>query len=311
MDIILPIVGSGSRFAAEGYVDPKPLIPVRGEPMVSHALRPIPEHWRVHAPCRREQLAQLQSRLPSRVNLIPLPGMTEGAACTVLSAALALPPNDPVAVMNADQTFTSDLTVLQQRALNEQWDGYILTFCATDDRWSYVRTATDYGDDWVREVAEKQVLGTHATVGFYWFRRAGDLVWACAQQIAQQAKTRGEYYLAPVYSALIARGARVRAVPVAGFVPLGTPDDVRKYEGQSDRCRLCGVTLPPGDGEHFCFPGVAVQKQQPMCVVELPACSRTVVIGNTVTACRLAIGHGGFCGDGRGHFGKNHVEVAT
>lgn len=230
MDLILPMAGAGSRFAAAGYPDPKPLIPVRGRRMLDWALDPVPPDWRVIAPCR----ASLVPALPARVTAFPLPGMTEGAACTVLAVAMALPPDAPVAVMNADQTFTSDLTALQARALEEHWDGYILTFPAAEDRWSFVRTARDGADDWVREVAEKQVLSGHATVGFYWFRRAGDLVWACAQQLASQAKTRGEYYLAPVYQPLIARGARVRAVPVTGFASLGTPEDVRVFEAKAN-----------------------------------------------------------------------------
>ncbi len=249
MHLILPIAGHGSRFAAEGYADPKPLIRVQGEPMLTWALRPIPTSWTVWAPCRREHVGHLEQHLPRNVQLVPLPGATEGAACTVLAVALALPPDEPVAVMNADQTFTTDLTVLQQRALTEDWDGYILTFPSTQERWSYVRTAQDLEEDWVREVAEKQVLSQHATVGFYWFRRAGDLVWACARQRAEGAKTGGEYYLAPVYGPLIARGARVRAVPTTGFVPLGTPADVRAVE--TGECPRCHQIAP---GEHACVP---------------------------------------------------------
>ena len=34
LNIVIPMAGAGSRFAREGYVDPKPLIPVEGVPMI-------------------------------------------------------------------------------------------------------------------------------------------------------------------------------------------------------------------------------------------------------------------------------------
>lgn len=34
LHIIVPMAGAGSRFAKEGYKDPKPLIPVHGVPMI-------------------------------------------------------------------------------------------------------------------------------------------------------------------------------------------------------------------------------------------------------------------------------------
>ena len=34
LNIVIPMAGAGSRFAREGYFDPKPLIPVEGVPMI-------------------------------------------------------------------------------------------------------------------------------------------------------------------------------------------------------------------------------------------------------------------------------------
>ena len=34
LNIVVPMAGAGSRFALQGFKDPKPLIPVSGKPMI-------------------------------------------------------------------------------------------------------------------------------------------------------------------------------------------------------------------------------------------------------------------------------------
>ena len=227
MRVIVPVAGSGKRFAQAGYKDPKPLIAVKGRQMIEWALDPLPPEWLVCAVAQPHWAAHYQDKMPSYVHVHPLLGPTEGAACTVLSVALSMPPDEPVAVMNADQTFTVNLTWLQTQALAEQWDGYILTFKTSGVRWSYVQQH----DGWVTRVAEKQEISHDATVGFYWFRKARDLVIACSRSIVEGTRTNGEFYLAPVYNHLINyQGAQIRAVPVTEFHGLGTPEDVEAFE---------------------------------------------------------------------------------
>jgi dTDP-glucose pyrophosphorylase len=241
MHLIIPMAGAGKRFKEAGYETPKPFIRIGGKSMLEWALEPIPGWWQIHPVALDEHRLLVQRFLPrlgtSRVMF--LPGPTQGAACTVLTVALALPAEEPVAVMNADQWFRHDLEALQEQALAERWDGYILTFRGEGERWSYVREIehtdpafkNEYRGRWVSEVAEKRPISDRATVGFYWWRRAHDLVDACCILIAQQRRVKGEFYLAPSYNELIERyGARIKAVPVDDFRGLGTPEDVQAFE---------------------------------------------------------------------------------
>jgi NDP-sugar pyrophosphorylase family protein len=221
MHVIMPIAGHGQRFRDAGYVDqPKPLIPVAGRAMFDRARDPLPSDWTVYPVC------QQHSPFAQYANAVTIPGPTQGGAMTVLAAAVGLPPADPVAVMNADQTFTSDLAALQDRALTEDWDGYMLTFPSTEHRWSYAETDAD---GWVRRVVEKQPISPHATVGFYWWRRAGDLVASIARMVSADARTNGEFYLAPAFNYML-EGSQVKAVAVDGFHSFGTPEDVQAFE---------------------------------------------------------------------------------
>ena len=49
LNIVVPMAGAGSRFTAEGYNDPKPLIPVHGIPMIELVIRNLtpllPHHF--------------------------------------------------------------------------------------------------------------------------------------------------------------------------------------------------------------------------------------------------------------------------
>ena len=41
MKIVVPMAGAGSRFETAGYTFPKPLIEVRGEPMIAKVVKKI------------------------------------------------------------------------------------------------------------------------------------------------------------------------------------------------------------------------------------------------------------------------------
>jgi dTDP-glucose pyrophosphorylase len=244
MRIILPMAGYGRRFREQGYTAEKPLIEVNGKTLLEWALEPIPKEWEPIVVARQDQPYELFVDYVSqggpgahlgkgRASVIALPGPTGGASMTVLAAAVALPPDEPVAVMNCDQWFQCDLEAATRRALTEAWDGYILVFDGSGPQWSYAICNSARTDKVVGVVEKPAVQPPHSapTVGFYWWRKAADLVWTVCQMIGANDAVNGEYYLAPSYNRLLRWGAGdVRAVPVDEFVGLGTPEQVRSFE---------------------------------------------------------------------------------
>ena len=174
MNVIMPVVGEGRRFKEAGFYDDKPFIRIRGRYMIEWALDPIPPSWWVWMVCRFDRFFTFQANLPrthSKLFLHQLPGATDGAAVSVLSALVGLPLDEPVAVINCDQWFRLSKTVsidsksvfcdvingidldsLQGIALSQGWDGYILTFKGEGTRWSYVK---EDRHGWIEKVAEK------------------------------------------------------------------------------------------------------------------------------------------------------------
>ena len=241
MNVIMPVVGEGRRFKEAGFHEDKPFIRMRGKRMIDWALDPIPADWWVWVICRFDRFFTFQAAISHthpKIMLHTLPGATDGAAASVLSAVVGLPPDEPVAVINCDQWFRvggnvrsedyRSLVDLTIHAMNQKWDGYILTFEGEGTRWSYVKE-DQHG--WIDKVAEKEPISDQATVGFYWFRRARDLRWAICNMIAHHVRSQGEYYLAPAYNELIWEcRKKIKAVPVDEFISLGTPDDVRSFQ---------------------------------------------------------------------------------
>ena len=237
--IIIPMAGYGRRFREQGFLMDKPLIPVGERRMLDWVLDAIPKEWRnrIVAVTREEQVG-LRDNLwdwewrEEGANFPPLttcviPGPTQGAACTVLAAAVGLPPDDPVIVMNADQCIDIDIESVHKTAITEQWDGFIPTFEGAGPGWSYAITD---GTSLVVRVIEKQQVSPYATCGVYWFRRSGDLVKAISSMIYKEDRTNGEFYLAPAFNHLERGRRNVYIVPVKEFHGLGTPEQVQEFE---------------------------------------------------------------------------------
>lgn len=237
LNIVLPIAGRGSRFADAGYRLPKPLIPVHGLPMIAAVVRNVrpstPHRFIVVA--LRAHLDHLGMReaieaaAPGAV-VVPVDGVTDGAACTVLLAREHIDTDAPLMLANSDQWV--DVAIDEYLATMPRLgaDGLIMTMTANDPKWSFVGLGADH---LVTRVVEKQVISDEATVGIYNFRRGRDFVWAATRMITANRRVNGEFYVAPVYNELIAEGARIAIHNVgredAGMYGLGIPADLDRF----------------------------------------------------------------------------------
>ena len=234
MNIVLPMAGRGSRFAQLGIALPKPLIDVRGRPMYAWAMDSLPlQHARrVIFICLNEHLRERALADDIRMRyaaldpvIIGLDGVTEGQACTVLTARQYIDNDEPLIVYNAD-TFCKTNLDTTLPALPPSVAGLLSVFHAPGDKWSFART--DAGGR-VVETAEKKRISDWATTGLYWFRRGRDFVRHADAMIAASERMNNEYYVAPVYNRLIAAGADVRIDPAEAVWVLGTPEDLAYF----------------------------------------------------------------------------------
>jgi len=234
LTIVIPMAGRGSRFADAGYKDPKPLIPVRGVPMIKLVidnLRPGRPHRFVFI-CQREHVVAygLEPRLAAWAPgcaIVQLDGVTEGAACSVLTAEAYLD-DSPLMIANADQYL--DVSMNDYLDAADGLDGMIMTMTASDPKWSFV--AVDERG-LATQLAEKVPISDEATVGVYNFAHGRDFARAAREMIARDLRVNGEFYVAPVYNMLIEQGARIGIHNIGneanGMYGLGVPADLELF----------------------------------------------------------------------------------
>lgn len=246
LNIVLPIAGRGSRFAEAGYDRPKPLIPVNGVPMIELVVanvRPGEPHLITFLALEehlRSGMGDELQRIAPGCRIVPVRGVTDGAACTVLLAREAIDTEDPLMLANSDQWVDIDINAYLAAMYAPHVDGLIMTMYADDPKWSFV-SVDEQG--FATRVVEKEVISTEATVGIYNFRRGADFVRAADAMIAKNLRVKNEFYVAPVYNELIAAGRRIKIFNVGregkGMHGLGIPSDLERFCAHPDADLAC------------------------------------------------------------------------
>ena len=233
MNVLIPMAGRGSRFATQGYTFPKPLIDVKGKPMIQVVTENLnikanytfivqKEHYEKYS------LQHLLNLIAPNCNIVQVDGITEGAACTTLLAKEFIDNDEPLLMANSDQFVEWDSNETLYAFTNGNCDGGIITFPATHPKWSYAKLGED---GYVSEVAEKKPISEHATVGIYWWAKGSDYVKYAEQMIEKDIRVNNEYYVCPVFNEAIGDGKKVRIKEIEkeGMWGIGTPEDLNYF----------------------------------------------------------------------------------
>jgi len=185
MNVLIPMAGAGSRFAAAGYTFPKPLIDVEGKPMIQVVVDNLNIDANFIYVVQKEHRAKfnldtLLNLITPNCKIVEVDGMTEGAACTTLLAKEFINNDEPLLMANSDQFVEWDSNEFMYKMIEQKVDGGILSFTATHPKWSFAKV-DEYG--YVTEVAEKNPISDIATVGVYYWAKGSDYVKYAEQMI--------------------------------------------------------------------------------------------------------------------------------
>ena len=236
IEIVIPMAGQGQRFYQAGYAKPKPLIEIFGQPMIQWVvenLRPRDRQSHFTFVCNQSHLTDYRlrerlNRIAPGCSIVPVPAITQGAACTVLLARDQISTSRPLLIANSDQWVEASLDAFLADADTRAGDGMIMTFPARDSKWSFAQV-DDAG--LVTAVAEKNPISENATVGIYYFQRGSDFIDGAESMIRKNIRTNGEFYVCPVYNELIERRKRILTYPIPAHSMhgLGTPEDLAQF----------------------------------------------------------------------------------
>jgi len=236
INIVIPMAGSGSRFADKGYKKPKPFIDVGGMTMIERVLRNLQYPGAKYILIARKEHMKSEVSLVNKIKkefnacFVEIDGLTEGTACTVLYARKYINNKHPLLIANSDQIVDIDINLFIDDCISRELDGSILTFIdkSRDPKWSFVKLNQA---GLVEEVREKKAISEYATVGIYFYSRGSDYVDAAIDMIVENDRTNGEFYVCPSYNYAIKDGRKIGIYNIlfGEMHGIGVPEDLDLY----------------------------------------------------------------------------------
>ena len=231
LTVLIPMAGAGSRFQQAGYTFPKPLIDVKGKPMIQLVVENLnikANYVYVVQKEHREKynLDTLLNLITPDCKIVEVDGITEGAACTALLAKEYINKDTPLFFANSDQFVEWDSNEFLYKMNETNADGGIVSFRATHPKWSFAKV-DDKG--LVTEVAEKNPISDIATVGYYYWKKGSDFVKYAEDMIEKDIRVNNEFYVCPVFNQAIEDCKEIRTFDIPKMWGLGTPEDLKYY----------------------------------------------------------------------------------
>ncbi len=226
MLVVIPMAGRGVRYKEHSDM-PKPLIEIAGKPMVYWAIQSIKDvvYDKIVfiALKEHEEKHNVRNKLSEFVDdfeLILIDEVTEGQLCTVLKAKDYF--SKDILTMASDVYAEGNIS----KDIEKESDGVISVAELEGEKWSFTRVENDR----VVEVAEKTRISDHVSTGIYYFSDSNDFLMASEEIISKKEKTKGEYYIIPVYNKLIRDNKKIIISKVDKMIDLGTPENKEVFE---------------------------------------------------------------------------------
>lgn len=237
---LIPMAGEGQRFIDCGYSTPKPLIDIKGLPMVVRAAKCLPEADKWIFVCREKHIVEkniknvLLKFFPNSI-VLSINKLTDGQARTCLLAKDYIENDDELTIGACDNSMIYNKT--KYNKLIKEKDALIWTF---RNNPAVIKNPEMYG--WVKSSYQNEAKGVsckipisndpindHAIVGAFSFRKAKYFFKYADKIISKKRKINNEYYLDIVLDELIIDQYNVHAFEIKDYICWGTPTDLEKY----------------------------------------------------------------------------------
>ena len=233
LNVVIPAAGFGNRFKEAGYNLPKPIIDVAGKPMIERVVKSLgfgerAQYIYLFQKSHLEQydIYSLLNKITPRCIIIPLEGVTDGAARTVLLAKQYIDNENPLVIANSDQIVKFNYCDFFTKLTYD--DGVSLVFMPQPNspKWSYVNMGGNYNR--IYKVTEKEIISDWANCGVYGFQEGHSFIIGAESMIEKNIRTNDEFYIAPVYNELINKGHYIVGQEAQKMLPCGTPYDLEE-----------------------------------------------------------------------------------
>lgn len=239
---LIPLAGAGSRFAKEGYIDPKPLIKVSGKPMIVQAANYLPKSEKNIFVCLDEHLNKYPleeeiKKVYKDSKVVKLDKMTQGQACTCEIGLEGVNDESPLLIGTCDNGMLWN---------EKKYKALLNDTCVDGICWSFrnhpssERNPQMYG--WIKVDGNDNVLGVsvkkaisknprkdHAIVGTFYFRKTKFFKEALRRMYEKGIRVNGEFYVDSCINELVEMGFNVKVFEVDSYICWGIPNDYQTY----------------------------------------------------------------------------------
>lgn len=254
------MAGAGARFKREAsrnkdYAWPKPLIPLRGRPIIEWTTRSLPLirhrgetaagavpdtklHFAILAADERSHgvSGALRALYGHGIHVKAFETQTRGNLETAFLASDGLPEDEPLLILDSDNAYDGSALPRALQAIERKPAALICWFRPFDDspKWCFAMLRPDGTVAALREKsAEALRAGGKPMVGTFWFDSVRTFRDAAHKELESGRRTgapgEGEFYMSQAVERLIAEGATVYGQEVGAVVPLGTPQDAEAF----------------------------------------------------------------------------------
>ncbi|MEO7218897.1 MAG: sugar phosphate nucleotidyltransferase [Gemmatimonadaceae bacterium] len=222
MKVIIPLAGKGTRLRPHTYVTPKPMLRVAGKPVMEYVLDDVKALPNV------EQIVYITGHLKEKVEAFArsctdIPSVfveqkvQDGTAGAVALAREYV--DQPVLIVFVDTIFDADLSIID----SSDADGIIWTKEVEDYQRFGVVVTDESG--FMTKIVEKPStpISKRANIGLYYIKN-WKLLYEGIAHVLKEKPNKGEWYLTDAFQYMIDKGAKIRAVDVAGWYDAGKID---------------------------------------------------------------------------------------
>ena len=226
---LITMAGLSSRFFAAGYKLPKYQLMLGDQTVFELSVRSFERYFTsdkfafvvrdifstpdfVRTECQRLGI--------QRFEIVVLESETRGQAETAKLALDRLDSNESIYIFNID-TFRHGF---RKPEFVDSCDGYLEVFRGPGEQWSFVEPGPE---NRVVRTTEKIRISDLCSDGLYYFRSGETFKELFEEAVARDERSKGEFYVAPLYNNLIARNGDARYVIIDSkqIDFCGTPDE--------------------------------------------------------------------------------------
>lgn len=238
LNVIIPIAGSSEGFAKEGHFYPKPIIEIKGKPMIQWVTEPL---YTITVPFKlifiiKEEdastfhLDNILKILHPKSEIIQLKKETKGGLCSVLMAIDCINDADPLLLLNSDQILNIDFQKVLNYWEHNQVEAGVVTFPSIHPRWSYILVRQDK----IIQTAEKNPISNMAIAGYYYFNNSGNFFSSAFNSIIKDDNVKGNFYISSVLNEYILNNQKVSfwEIDKNEYTSFYSPNLISKFENK-------------------------------------------------------------------------------